>query len=513
MVLVTTAAEAAAVDSRAIAAGTASWALMRAAGRAAAGVIRDRLAAYLDGGVVVLAGGGNNGGDGYVVAAELAAAGNAVSVVATAEPGTEDARTARTALPASVSVHGWNDVTPGHAQGALIVDALLGTGSSGAPRGAVADAIAMARRARAAGVPVVSLDIPSGVDATSGAAPGAFVQADLTVTFGTVKRGLLRNRGAAGAIVVVDIGLGAASDDATAPNLVDAARALDAVPPIGAGANKGTRRKLLVFGGGAGMAGAAILAARGALRSGVGMVKLCVESPSIVPVQAAEPAALTAPWPVDDSALRAYLEWAHAVLVGPGLGLGRASRELAERVLGAWRGPVVVDADALTMFEGRAERLAELLAGRPAIITPHAVEAQRLAGVTAADLDAGRFEAAARLADRVRATVLLKGVPTVVSDGRRTLVVAAGTPVLATGGSGDILGGIVTTLLAQTGDPLASAASGAWVHGRAAEIAGAGDVRGVTLDDVLAALRDAWRRAPAPPLPVLAELPRAGDRP
>src|SRR5581483_6414505 len=224
------------------------------------------------------------------------------------------------------------------------------------------------------------------------------------------KRGLLRNRGAAGAIVVVDIGLGAASDDATAPNLVDAARALDAVPPIGAGA-----------------AGAAILAARGALRSGVGMVKLCVESPSIVPVQAAEPAALTAPWPVDDSALRAYLEWAHAVLVGPGLGLGRASRELAERVLGAWRGPVVVDADALTMFEGRAERLAELLAGRPAIITPHAVEAQRLAGVTAADLDAGRFEAAARLADRVRATVLLKGVPTVVSDGRRTLVVAAGT--------------------------------------------------------------------------------------
>ncbi|MEA3246464.1 MAG: NAD(P)H-hydrate dehydratase, partial [Gemmatimonadota bacterium] len=138
---------------------------------------------------------------------------------------------------------------------------------------------------------------------------------------------------------------------------------------------------------------------------------------------------------------------------------------------------------------------------------------QRLAGVNAADLDAGRFEAADRLADRVKATVLLKGVPTVVSDGRRTLVVATGTPVLATGGSGDILGGIAATLLAQTGDALASAASAAWVHGRAAEIAGAGDVRGVTLDDVLDAMRAAWRREPDPAPPVLAHLPRSGDRP
>lgn len=513
MVRVTTAAQAAAMDGRAIAAGTASWSLMEAAGRAAAAVIRERLSAFLEGGVVVLVGGGNNGGDGYVVASALAAAGVTVSVVATAEPGTHDARKARDALPAGVGVQAWSDLAPGRAEGTLIVDALLGTGASGAPRGAVADAIAMVGRARAAGVPVVALDIPSGVDATTGATPGAFVRADLTVTFGTVKRGLLRNRGAAGAVVVVDIGLGAAADDDAAPSLVDAARALDAVPPIGAGANKGTRRKVLVFGGAAGMAGATILAARGALRSGAGMVKVCVEPPSVAAVQAAEPAALTAPWPVDDSALAEYLGWAHAVLLGPGLGLGRASRELAERVLAAWRGPVVVDADALTAFAGRPERLGELLSGRPAIVTPHAVEAQRLAGVNAADLDAGRFEAANRLADRVKATVLLKGVPTVVSDGRRTLVVAAGTPVLATGGSGDILGGIVATLLAQTGDALASASSGAWVHGRAAEIAGAGDVRGVTLADVLDALRTAWRREPDPPPPVLVQLPRAGDRP
>ncbi|MEA3245989.1 MAG: NAD(P)H-hydrate epimerase, partial [Gemmatimonadota bacterium] len=343
MVRVTTAAQAAAMDGRAIAAGTASWSLMEAAGRGAAAIIRERLSAFLEGGVVVLAGGGNNGGDGYVVAAELAAAGITVSVVATAEPATDDARKARAGLPAGVTVQAWNDVAAGRAEGTLVVDALLGTGGGGAPRGAVAEAIAMLGQARAAGVPVVALDVPSGVDATTGATPGAFVRADLTVTFGSVKRGLLRHRGAAGAIIAVDIGLGAGSDDEAAPSLVDASRALDAVPPIGAAANKGTRRKLLVFGGAAGMAGATILAARGAVRSGAGMVKACVEPPSVAPVQAAEPSALTAPWPVDDSALREYLEWAHAVLLGPGLGLGRASRELAERVLAAWRGPVVVD--------------------------------------------------------------------------------------------------------------------------------------------------------------------------
>ena len=182
------------------------------------------------------------------------------------------------------------------------------------------------------------------------------------------------------------------------------------------------------------------------------------------------------------------------------------------RVLTAWRGPVVVDADALTAFEATAERLGELLKGRPAVITPHAVEAQRLAGVSAADIDAGRFEAAALLAQRVRATVLLKGVPTVVSDGARTVVVAAGTPALATAGSGDVLGGIVATLLAQTNDAVASAASGAWVHGRAAELAGPGGVRGVTLDDVIASLRLSWRMPELTHAPVLATLPAVGER-
>jgi NAD(P)H-hydrate epimerase len=522
MVRVTTAAQAAAMDATAIAAGTPSWNLMSAAGRAASAVIRDHFRGHLDDGCLVFAGPGNNGGDAWVVAADLAAGNASVTVVEVEPPKTDDARKAKALAPPGIRVISFGALSALSALSELardaqpvIVDGVLGTGATGAPRGTIADAIQAINALRAAGARVIALDIPSGVDATSGAAAGPAVRADLTVTFGTMKRGLLRNRDASGAICVVDIGLGQAATSGDALELVDAARALSAVPSIPADANKGTRRRLLVVGGATGMAGASILAARAALRSGIGMVKLCVEAASMPPVQAAEPSALTCAWPVDDAALADYLGWAHCVLLGPGLGLSRTSRELAARVLAAWRGPVVVDADALTAFEGTAERLGELLKGRPAIITPHAVEAQRLVGAAAADIDAGRFEAAALLAQRVRATVLLKGVPTVVSDGTRSVVVAVGTPVLATGGSGDLLGGMVATLLAQTGDPMMSAASGAWVHGRAAEITGAGAVRGVALDDVVAALRLAWRADSGPwPLtpPVIAELPAAGER-
>jgi hydroxyethylthiazole kinase-like uncharacterized protein yjeF len=508
-VRVTTAAQAAAMDERAIQAGTPSYDLMRAAAARSVDLLRRRFRDDLARGVIVFAGAGNNGGDGYVVAAELAAAGVAVRVVACGAPRTDDAQRAADELPATVPI----DHSPlGVAEAAVpgvVVDALLSTGARGAPRDEVHDAIVVVNALRAKGARVVALDVPSGMDATTGAAPGACVQADLTVTFGSIKRGLLRDRDATGAIVAVDIGLGRASDEPSAPALIGADQALGRVPRIPADANKGTRRRLLIIGGASGMAGAAILAARGALRSGIGMVKLCVEQPSVMPVQAAVPAALTSTWPADDTQMTEQLAWAHCVLLGPGLGLGTASRELALRVLTQWRGPIVVDADALTAFEGQTAKLGDLLAHRPAVITPHAVEAQRLAGVAAADLDAGRFEAADRLADRVKATVLLKGVPTVVSNGTMTQVVATGTPVLATGGSGDVLGGIVATLLAQTGDPMASAASAAWVHGRAAEIAGAGAVRGVMLDDVVDALRHAWTRpAPLPP-GVIADLEAA----
>jgi NAD(P)H-hydrate repair Nnr-like enzyme with NAD(P)H-hydrate dehydratase domain len=181
-----------------------------------------------------------------------------------------------------------------------------------------------------------------------------------------------------------------------------------------------------------------------------------------------------------------------------------------ERVLRAWRGPVLLDAEALNVFEGAPAELGALLAGRPALVTPHVVELGRLAGLSAPDVEARRFEVGEELARTLGAAVLLKGVPTVVTgvDGAR-MVSAAGTPVLAAAGSGDLLSGIAGTLLAQLEDPVAAGACAAWAHGRAAELAGAGlAVRGVTLHDVERSLSAVWSaEVGAARYPVLAELP------
>jgi NAD(P)H-hydrate epimerase len=286
------------------------------------------------------------------------------------------------------------------------------------------------------------------------------------------------------------------------------------VPPIAADAHKGTRRYVAVVGGGAGMAGAAVLALRAALASGVGIAKAVVAPESVAAVQTLVPEALAAPWPDGGEALAATIGgWAHAVLVGPGLGRSDRTRRLVDALLAAWAGPVVLDADALTLFQGDVPTLTRLLAGRPALLTPHVAEFARLAGGTASDALDRRFDAGLELARATAATVLLKGVPTVVSapDGRR-LVSATGTPALATGGSGDMLGGIAATLLAQTGDALLAGAAAAWVHGRSAELAERGrGTRGVSLARVVAALPGAWRvPRRTPRYPVLAVLPALG---
>jgi ADP-dependent NAD(P)H-hydrate dehydratase / NAD(P)H-hydrate epimerase len=366
---------------------------------------------------------------------------------------------------------------------------------------------------RSRGAVVVALDIVSGVDATTGEAYGSTVNADLTLTFGTIKRAHLIDRDTFGTIVVLDIGLGAHAEiDDGAPSLVDEAWVGENVPRIAATAHKGSRKKLAIIGGARGMAGAAVLAARAALRSGIGMVKLVVDDESFPIVQETEPAALATTWPSDDGAVeRDISSWADAVIIGPGLGRGDRSRELLERLLRKWMGPTLLDADAITLFENRANELATLLGGRASLLTPHPAEFARLSGRTVDEVLTNRFDAGAEMARQLNATVLLKGTPTVVSDAKgRKLVSAAGTPALATAGSGDVLSGVCGTLLAQLDDPLVAGAAGAWVHGRAAERAPARNdsgARGIALDDVIAELRDAWTfdRRPSR-YPVLAEL-------
>jgi NAD(P)H-hydrate epimerase len=515
LVQVVTSAESASLDSAAIAAGVPSRALMQRAGAAAAAEIALRFRDRLDGGALILAGPGNNGGDAWVIARALHSAGARVRVVEPVSAASPDAR-AEKALGLEVIGDGAvASVDAFHATGeSIVVDGLLGTGATGAPRGEIARAIFECDAARRRGATVVAVDVPSGLDATTGDVAGEVARADLTLTFGTAKRGQLVNRDVCGTIAVLDIGLQVADagNRAGTPQLIDEAWVASQLPPIPWDAHKGTRKKLVIVGGARGFAGASVLTARAALRSGVGMVKLVVADASVPVVQETEPQALCAPWPQDDAAVEHdIVSWADGVVVGPGLGLDQLSSDVLERVLRKWKGPVLVDADALTLLAARPGDAAKLLSGRPALLTPHAVEFARLAGVDPNDVLARRFEIGGEVAQRLGATILLKGVPTVVTSplGER-LVSAAGTPVLATGGSGDVLSGIAGTLLAQLGDPLRAGAVAAWVHGRAAERAmtvDGGVVRGLSLDDVVRELRESWAFDTRPSrYPVLAEI-------
>lgn len=512
MIRVVTSQQSAAHDARTIGDGVPSRALMQRAGAAAAAEILIRFRERAEQGVLVLAGPGNNGGDAWVVARALAASGARVRVVEPLPAKTPDAVAERALAQAAL---GDDAVVAGAPRDAvdrgegIVVDGLLGTGSQGAPRGPIADLLRQAAAMRARGALIVALDVPSGLDATTGDASDGVCAADLTVTFGSIKRGQLVARQLVGTLVAVDIGLAAADSD-DVPRLVDDRWAAAHVPPIPVDAHKGIRKKLAIVGGAAGMAGAAALAAEAALRSGIGMVKVVVASESLPAIQERQPYALAASWPSsDDEVARTVSDWADAVVIGPGLGRDAESRALLERVLRVWNGPTLLDADALTMFAGRAPELGAVLGKRPALVTPHPVEFARLAGAKVEDVLAHRFDIGQDLARTLGSAVLLKGVPTVIfaPSGER-LVSATGTPALATGGSGDVLSGVTGTLLAQIGDPFAAGALGAYVHGRAAErVPSNGGVRGISLDDVVRELRHAWDFSTAiARYPVLAEL-------
>jgi NAD(P)H-hydrate epimerase len=256
------------------------------------------------------------------------------------------------------------------------------------------------------------------------------------------------------------------------------------------------------------MPGAVVLACRAALRSGIGLVRALVAPGSVSAILEATPSALISEWPKTKKEISAGIsKWADAIVIGPGLGRSDDTRELVEKILADSKLPVLLDADALNVFEGEAKSLAKLLARRPALITPHIAEFARLAGVGVDEVLANRFDIGIGLASTLGATVLLKGSPTVISTpaGER-FVVARGTAALGTGGSGDILAGIGGTLLAQMADPAAAACCSAWIHGRAAELCEY--VRGTTLEDVLYALPRGWNETePTPEPPVLARLP------
>lgn len=537
---VTTAAEAAARDHAAIAAGTASFELMLQAGTtAAAAILRDGTAP-LSHGVALFAGSGNNGGDAYIVAAQLARAGVTVRLHAAAPPRTPDALRAMQ-LAAPALVHG---APTGHER--VVVDGLLGTGHRGALREPVTAACTRVSLARDGGATVIALDVPSGLDATTGEIAEGSPAAHTTLCFGTIKRGLLLSRGHAGRIVLLDIGLdGEVDRDDGAWHLSNADDFARWLPPIAWNAHKGRRGRVAIVGGHEGMAGAVILATRAALAAGAGLAHAIVDGPSVAAVQLTVPQALAERWPVRAASRRADVATAEgaaadaatgtpaepstlhrcdALAIGPGLGRGARSSQLLERIVNEHRDrPLVLDADALWLIAEVADTLGTDAASlmrhwtrhsRAVVCTPHEGEFARLLGAAVPSAWDARVDALRQFAVRGGVTMLLKGTPTIVAtpDGGPITVVPHGTPLLATGGSGDVLSGLIVALLGQGLAPLEAAVCAATVHGRAAEIATAqlGGVRGGTLEHVFAALPVAWRaleHAVAYAPGVLADLP------
>jgi len=480
------------MDRRAIAGGVPAAALMdRAAGHLARGIVRAGGRAYgLR--VALLCGRGNNGGDGLAAGRRLLRVGAApVAVLVAGEDalGPDGARELRAYRAAGGRLAA--TVDEALAGAAVAVDCLLGTGARGAPRPPLDRAV---HALGAFDGPVVACDLPTGVDADTGAVPGPAVRADLTVTFGARKRGLALwpARGHVGEEVVGDLGIVTAVDDPVA-RVLEAGDVARLVPPPAPDAEKRTRGVVVVLAGSPGMAGAAVMAARGALRAGAGLVTVATGDPSLV--TAAVPEALTVRIRPGDpdaafAALAPALAGADALAVGPGLGHGDDVAALVHRLVREVTVPLVLDADGINVFRGDAAALSD----HPSpllVLTPHVRELARLAGE---DVWAQRAARLPELAAALGTVVVAKGPGTVVAapDGR-TWVNPTGSPALATGGTGDVLTGVTATLVAQRPDA-ASVAAAVWLHGRAGELAAATlHPRSATALDTAAALPPALR--------------------
>jgi NAD(P)H-hydrate epimerase len=359
----------------------------------------------------------------------------------------------------------------------LVIDALFGTGFHGAPR---PEAAAIIERSVSGGSPVVAVDLPSGVDASTGEVEGAAVVAELTVTFHGSKVGLAVAPGRfhVGRVVVADIGL-----EPVATAVVRATPALlGRVPRRSERDTKFTAGSLLVVGGAPGTTGAAALTSLAALRADAGYVTLAVpkESLAVAEMLVLEPVKRGFSLPRGADELGADIERASALAIGPGLGRSDEARSLVRGLLARSSLPVVVDADGLFGLEP-LERDAAL------VLTPHAGEAARLLGVESEWVSAHRLEAAATVAERFGAVVVLKGADTIVRapDGR-TIVCDTGPASLATAGTGDVLTGVVGAFLAKGLDPVDAAAAAAVAHGLAARAVPSQP--GLVASDVVAAL-------------------------
>ena len=448
--------------------------LMENAGRGAADVIVKEPAPN---GVVVVCGTGNNGGDGFVVARHLLARGVRVAAWLVGAPArlSDDARKNHDAwLGVGGQVHlvdpadGVKALEDAIGAASVVVDALFGTGLDRpivAPLSLVIEAInrSLAR--------TVALDLPSGLDAETGRTLGIAVRADDTVTFAHYKTGILTPGGArrCGRVHVVDIGVPASLIVHTghAAEVVERADVAQWMGRRPADAHKHSVGHVVVFAGSAGKVGASLMVAAGALRSGAGAVTIATWHDAAQALEARVVEAMTARIGTDAASIDRALEGKHAVVIGPGFGTGDDAEAVLAHVLAAYEGPVVLDADAITMI-ARSPALLDH-AKRTPVMTPHAGEMSRLLGVKARDVEADRFAAARGIAAKTRAVVLLKGPHTLIATpAGRVVINPSGNPALATAGSGDVLAGILGAISCNA-QAFEAASAAAYVHGAAAD--------------------------------------------
>ena len=425
--------------------------------------------------VVVLAGSGDNGGDALHAGALLARRGAAVVAVAAGSRIHPGGASALRCAAGRIITHADPLVPRVLADADVIIDGMLGIGGKGGLRDPYA---ALAVQASASRGVVVAADLPSGIDADTGAVEGPAVRADVTVTFGTWKPGLLIDPGAAcaGVTELIDIGLGPYLEraDVAAPHQHDVAVML---PRPSRESDKYRRGVLGVVAGSERFTGAAALVVGGALRGGAGMVRFVSAPQAAAIVRQRWPEAVVTVIPQDAGAPPAgdILRSAGRVqawVAGPGMGTGDDAARLLEAVLGTDL-PVLVDADGLTILAARRGLLPR---AAPTLITPHAGELARLLGTGSDDVEAHRLRCARQAAGELGVTVLLKGSTTLVAPpgGTTALVNPTGTPWLATAGSGDVLSGLAGALLAQGLGPADAGMAAAYLHGIAARHAAAG---------------------------------------
>lgn len=455
------------LDRLAIGAGTPGFELMSRAGLAAFQYLQQRWPERSP--IDVFCGGGNNGGDGYIVAALAAASGVPVRLWALSDTLQGDAWLARQqAERAGLVARPWSGepLSPS----AIIVDALLGTGLAGEVRPVYRQVIAAIN---ASGAPVLAVDIPSGLCSDSGRQLGAAVVASATLSFIGLKQGLFTGDASdyVGDLVFNDL---AVDRDIYAQVLASALRSSvdlcrGVLPPRRRVSHKGSYGHVLVVGGDEGMAGAALLAATAAARTGAGLVSCATRRDHLPAFCAARPE-IMARGVMKAADLEPLLARCSVVVVGPGLGSGSWGRALLAAVLAAGK-PMVLDADALNLLAEGELQVPDN--GLSRVITPHPAEAGRLLQCTTGEVQRDRFEAAAVLARRYRCTALLKGAGTLIADAETRYVNQGGNPGMATGGMGDVLSGMIGALLAQGLGATDAARLGASLHARAADLVAA----------------------------------------